>query len=114
MKKMKEVNKLFRKFLKEAKNEGYPHNAINQIVGRTRKAVLTEAEVEAGHRFYLWVLKPLKGLAKRYAVIGGKTWTFAIGDKNEDRVLIPEPLAHQRLGMNSHLWNEKGYDFICR
>jgi hypothetical protein len=101
-----ESDKVYKKFLKNAIKAGFAHNAINRIVGKERKAVLTEAEVEAGLAFSKWVEDEI---GKRYEVIGGKTWVFTT---SRGRVLIPAKLADVRLGLNSHLWKEKGSYFI--
>lgn len=106
MQKEQDPNKIYKKFLDQAKKEGYDHTAINQIVGRETKAVLTKAEVEAGLNFSNWVQEDI---GKRYEIIGGKTWKFTTG---RGIVLIPAGLAQQRIGLNQHLWNESGYNFV--
>jgi len=95
---MKKPEKIFREFLKESERK-LDNSAINRIVGETRKAVLTEAEVDAGRKFYDWVLK---NIGERYRIIGGKTWIFqtSIG-----KVLIPKELAERRLWLNKHCWD---------
>ncbi len=99
----RKTNQLYAKFLKKAEKEGYDHNAINQIVGLGPQAVLTEAEIKAGQEFEKWLLEDI---GKRYELIGGNTWQFTVKGGN---VLIPAGLAASRIGLNSHMWHEKGY-----
>jgi len=103
---MKEVKKLFKKFLEGSQKEGYSHNAINKIVGRKRQVVLTEAEVVAGLNFSRWVQE---NIGKRYKVVGGETCIFKT---KKGLCLIPNDLAQTRLGLNQHLWGNGSYEVL--
>lgn len=95
---MSEPKKVYKRLLEKAKEEGFDHSGIVHII-RNRIAV-TEAELEAAKAFFKWVLEDIE---KRYKDIGGKTYRFG------KDMLYPKELAEQRMGLNTHLWNEEGY-----
>lgn len=91
------TTQLFKKYLKQTKQEGKDDTYCDHLAGCIRKIVLSEAEAEAGKRAFKHMMERKLWNDPEFDTERG--WLFGSPETNLNIGLVPSRLAAQRMAL---------------